>query len=518
MNNNAYPRRRILRRLSTVVAVTALVLTGATACATASANGPTSTKSDAASGTLNWAASYQPSSWDPVVAGSGGTFRITSLAYASLTNTNEKGEAVPGLATSWKYNKTGTQVTFHLRPKLTFDDGSPLNSAAVKAYIVRAQTQTNSALVGEGIAPIKSIDTPNDLDVVLNLSQPDFQLPLVLAQRVGQITNPKRTPAELNVKPDGAGPFKAVEVVAGAHATFVKNPAYWDAKNIHIAKVEVFFNIDPSSVVSGLQTGVYNFSDLGTSQIKAAKAAGLDVIFQPGFNATNLSVNRAVAPFNNPKVLEAVNYAINRDQIVKQVDFGYGKATDQPFPSGYIAYDPTSTQRYSYDPSKAKELLAEAGYKSGLSVKFVVSASTPENELLQAQLKAVGINAKLQVDPNWATGFFAKKLALSAYGTTGRDSPIQTLQAHFGAQGALNSSGVDGGAAYQAAIAKALATPLDSPDYKANIQAATREGLATTGLIFTDSVPNIFVKAKAVSSLPKIPAYVTWTGVRISGN
>lgn len=309
-----------------------------------------------------------------------------------------------------------------------------------------------------------------------------------------------------------------MSIVAGSKATFVKNPRYWDAKDIHIQNVTVSFGVDASSIVSGLQSGVYNFADLAASQVKSAKSAGLDVVFQPGFNAANVSVNTTQAPFDDPKVLQAVNFAINRNQIVKQVDFGYGSATSEPFPKGYIAYDAASANEYPYNPTKAKQLLAEAGYPNGVTVTMTVLNNSAENELVQAQLKKVGIDATLKVDPNWATSFFAKKLPLSTYSTTGRDSPIQTLQAHFGAQGALNSSGVDAGSAFQAAVSKALATPLDSPDYAGNIKAATAAGLANTGLVFTDSVPNILVKTKAVSSIPKIPAYITWTGVTISGS
>ncbi|ROQ36515.1 peptide/nickel transport system substrate-binding protein [Frondihabitans sp. PhB188] len=500
--------------LTTGAASLALVLAG---CSTTSTGTGASTAAGAATGTLSWASSYAPSSWDPVVNGSGAAFRITALAYASLTNTDEDGKAAPGLAESWTYNDAGTKVTFHLRPGLTFADGTALDSTAVKKYIERAQTQENSSLVGEGISVIESVETPSATDVRLNLSQPDFQLPLVLAQRVGQITNPSRSAAELNEKPDGAGPFTPVTIVAGSKATFVKNPDYWDADNIHIANVTVSFGADASSIVSGLQSGVYNFSDLTPSQVKAAKAANLDVVLQPGFNANNLSVNTTIAPFDKPEVLQALNYAIDREAIVKQIDFGYGTAATEPFPKGYIAYDPSSAARYAYDPTKARQLLADAGYADGLEVEFVVSADTPTNELIQAQLKKVGITAALKVDTNWATSFFAKKLALTTYGTTGRDSPIQTLQAHFGPAGALNSAGTEPGSAFDEAVATALATPLDSDDYEKNIQAATAAGLATTGLIFTDSLPNILVKTKAVSDLPRIPAYITWTGVTITG-
>jgi peptide/nickel transport system substrate-binding protein len=503
-------RRGRLTALLAAAAATALVLAGCT----------TSSGSTGEAGVLNWAAANTPSSWDPVVNGSGSTFRVTSLAYDSLTSTNTKGEAVPALAKSWKYNAAGTQVTFTLRDGLKFSDGSALTSSAVKDYLIRAKTQKNSALVAEGLSVISSIDTPSATSVVINLKQADYQIPLVLAERVGQITNPKFTPTQLNAKPEGAGPFKAVSVEAGAKAVFVKNPYYWDAKDIHIDSVTVTFGVDASSIVSGLQSGVYNFADLATSQGKAAEIAGLDVVVQPGFNAGNLAVNTTIAPFDDPKVLEAVRYAINREQLVDQADFGYGVPAYEPFPKNYIAFDPDAANLYPYSVAKAKELLREAGYPNGFAVTMTVGTTvgTAENEILQAQLKAVGIRATLKVDPNWATSFFAKKLAISTYSTTGRDSPVQTLQAHFDAAGALNSSGRDGGAAYQAAVAKALATPVSSPDYQKNIQAATAAGMATTGLVFTDTVPNLFVKTKAISALPKIPAKVVWTGVTISGS
>jgi peptide/nickel transport system substrate-binding protein len=75
-----------------------------------------------------------------VVSGSGAQFRELALVYASLTRTDAKGNVAPDLAQSWDYNATGDEVTFHLRPKLTFSDGTPLDASAVKAAIERAKT------------------------------------------------------------------------------------------------------------------------------------------------------------------------------------------------------------------------------------------------------------------------------------------------------------------------------------------------------------------------------------------
>lgn len=508
------PRPSLLRRLAsaTLVAVASVVvLVGCSATTTSvGANGANGADGD----TLKWAASYQPTSWDPVVNGSGASFRVTALAYASLTTTDEDGEAAPALAKSWDYNSDGTEVTFHLRDGLTFSDGTALDSTAVKKYFLRAQSQSDSALVGEGISTITSIDTPNATDVVMHLSEPNYQIPLVLAERVGQITNPDKSASELNASPSGAGPFKVVSIVAGSHAVFEKNPDYWDAADIHIQRVEVFFNVNANTVVSGLQTGVYNFADLTASQVKSAKSAGLDVVEQPSYNAANLSINTTVAPFDDPQVVEAVKAAVDREQIVEQADFGIGTTATQPFPKGYIAYSSDAAEP-STNVAKAKRLLAAAGYPNGFAVTLTVSADSAQNELLLAQLKAVGIDATLTVDTNWSTDFFAKKTALSTYSTTGRDSPIQTLEAHFSANGVLNLSGTGAGAAFDAALAKALATPPTSPDYAANIRAATEAGMASTGLVFTDSVPSIYAKTTSVSTLPAIPAKYSFAGVTI---
>jgi peptide/nickel transport system substrate-binding protein len=469
-------------------------------------------------GTLKWATTF-PTHWDPVVSGAGANFRILALAYASLTNTDTKGNPTPGLAESWKYNATGTEVTFHLRPNLKFSDGTPVNAAAVKDAIVRGQTQQNSAYV-QDLDPIKSVTTSGDLDVLVNLKAPNYQIPLLFGERVLQIASPKAAanPTQLDQNPVGAGPFIATQVIPGQKAVFKKNPDYWDAKDIHIANVEVDQAPSASTVVAGLKTGVYNFATLDPSQAAAAKAGGLDVFVQPGYNANDISININKAPFKgNPKLVDAIRYAINRQQFVDQLSFGYGQVTNQPFPPGYVAYDPQSANLYPYDVAKAKQALAAAGYQPGqVKLDLVTSIEDPQAEIIQSQLGAIGIKVTISVDKNWATPYFGKSLVFSIYGTTGRDAPLETLTAHFGPQGVLNLSSPYTPAGFEAAAAKAAATPLDSPDYAKNLQAATRVGLTSQALIFTYVPPNLFAKSKSISALPANPGHIDWTGVTIS--
>ncbi|MER5911452.1 ABC transporter substrate-binding protein [Streptomyces sp. NPDC001982] len=469
--------------------------------------------------TLKWASSYFPAHWDPVVSGSGAQFRELSLVYASLTRTDAQGKAVPDLAKSWEYNDKGDEITFHLRPGLKFSDGAPVDAAAVKAAIERAKKQKNSALFGD-LTSIKSVDA-NGLDAVVRLTQVDYQIPQLLGERVLQIASPKAAAnaTKLDQNPVGAGPFVVTQLIPGTKVLLKKNPDYWDAENIHIDNVELTSAPDASTVVSGLQTGVYNFADIDPSQAKAAKKAGLDVFVQPGFNASNISLNVNKAPFKDDRVVDAVRHAINRQEFVDKLTFGYGEATDQPFPKRYVAYDPESADAYPYDPAESKKLLAEAGYKSGdLKLDLVIPAEDPQAEIVQSQLAAVGITVNIKIDKNWATPFFAKDLTFSLYGTTGRDSALQTLTAHFGPNGPLNLSTPYEPAGFEAAAAKVRRTPLDSPDYAKVLQAATRAGLQSKALVFTYSSPNLFAKSKSVSALPKNPAHIDWTGVTVGAH
>lgn len=493
------------------LAVLAAVTLGLAGCASESAGA-------AGESTLRWAVTL-PAHWDPVVSGSGAQFRILSLAYASLTEIDEQGKAVPSLAQSWDYNDKGDQVTFHLRPNLKFSDGEPLDAAAVKAYLERAKTQENSALDGD-LTSIKSVTAQGDLDVVIQLTQVDYQIPLLLGERVAQITSPKaaQDPAKLDQTPVGAGPFVVTKLVPGAHVYLKKNPDYWDAANIHIDRVELQSAPDPATIVSGLETGVYDFANLGASQVKAAEAAGLDVVFQPGFNASNISINLNKAPFTNPKVVDAVRYATSRQEFVDKITFGHGKATNQPFPPEYLAYDQQSANQYPYDPEKARQLLADSGVAPGqLKLDLVIAGQTyaTASEIVQSQLNAVGFDVTIKVDPNWEKPFFAKDLTLSLYGTTGRESPVQTLTAHFGPNGPLNLSTPYEPEGFDKAVSLARSTPLDSPDYEKNLRAATRAGLESRALVFTYSQPNIFVKSKKVSAITPIPGQIHWTGLKV---
>ena len=393
------------------------------ACSSSGASsGTTSNASGAgsgASGVINWAYTSDFPSWDPVVVGATSATQVLSTIYEPLFTLDSDGKLQPALATAYKYNAAGTALTITLRSGLTFQDGSPLNAEAIAFNVQRIKTQQNSALKALW-QDVDSATVLDDTHVRLNLKETDYQIPFILANRSSLLASEKAAKAnaaDLNTNdPVGAGPFKVVKLVPGSYIQLEKWDGYWDAKDVHVKSVKISLGVDPSTVLSGLQTNVYNFSTTFPLQnIALARKAGLNVVtdVKHGWAADFLSLNVNKAPFNNPKVVQAVQYAINRDQFVSQLTFGLGTSSAQPFPPTSPAFNPSLNSEYTYDPAKAKQLLSDAGIKPGsLSIELngITGAFNPAAELLQQQLEAVGIKLKinLQTVSQFYTGYYGK--------------------------------------------------------------------------------------------------------------
>src|ERR1700754_2419838 len=161
-------------RILTVLAAALLVLAG---CAGAGSDPAAPTGQGATSGgSLTWGW-HLPSTWDPVTSTVGQDVHVLSLAYAALTKQDVDGNAVPALAEEWEYNATGDEVTFRLRPGLTFTDGTPLDAEAVKHSLLRGRDAPDST-IGAQLSVVTDIRVDSPTEVTLILNQPDYQIPL----------------------------------------------------------------------------------------------------------------------------------------------------------------------------------------------------------------------------------------------------------------------------------------------------------------------------------------------------
>lgn len=506
------------KRIVIAVAAVALVAAGCAGGADVAAGG------GAEGGTLNWEWEL-PTSWDPVESTAGWDVHVLSLVYASITELDAKGDAVPGLASSWQYAPDGRSVTFTLRPGLKFSDGTTLDATAVKASIERGRDEPDSKIASQ-LAEIKDVTVQGPTSLRLSLSRVDYQLPLLLAGKTGMVVSPAAVAKDakgLSTRPVGAGPFTLTQYVPDSHADLARNPDFWDARDIHLANVTVQAITQPQQILAALESGQVNVAEIPGSLASAAKSAGFTVNAVPALTVAELDLKNTVAPYTDPRVIEAINYALDRQALINTTEFGYGTPAYQPFPKGYAGYAPDLANEYPHDVAKAKQLLAAAGYPNGVTITLTTAGSNnsePSAEQLQGQLAQAGITATIQqipADQFTNIDYVQKQASLANDSTAGRESPVQMLEVLYDTAGLMNTTRLEPAAVSQA-FTRVHATPLSSPDYPGVLQNAVRTAVNSEPVhIWLYSYPRILATSAKVTGLPYDLVQQRFEGVRVSG-
>lgn len=515
------PRHRRSRRTrgsALAVAIGLIAALSLTACG-GDATGDSASSAGGGTGTIKWAWQL-PTTWDPVTSSAGSDVQMLALTYSALTHLDNNGNAVPHLAESWEYNEDGTAVTFTLQDGLVFSDGTPLDAEAVKKSLERGRDAENS-LIAPQLADLKDVKVDDDLTFTLELAGPNYQYPNLLAGKTGMVVNPaafEKDPDALATQPAGSGPFVLDSYTQNASAKLTRNPEYFAADEIEVANFELFPAADPATVVASIQSGQYNAGLLPGSQVEAAKAAGLEVQVIPSLYVATLDVHADMAPFDDPKVVEALHYAVDRQELVDAGQFGIGEVNYQPFPPGHVGYNEELSDIYAYDPEKAKQILADAGYTDPIPV--TITAYSPEGvpELIQSQLEEAGFQPKIETVPIaqfTQQVYINHEKALTVDGFAGRESPVQAFQVLFSETGLMNPSRQQNPDVF-AALDKVIQTPVDDPEYADLLQEATKLAVTTMPNTFLYTVPRVIARAPGVSELPEGLALVEWNGVTVS--
>jgi peptide/nickel transport system substrate-binding protein len=478
---------------------------GAGAMFALSACGASSGSAPGSAGTIKWAWQL-PTSWDPVTSSAGSDVQMHALVYDALTALDDTGNPVPYLAESWAYNDSGTRVTFTLRPGLAFSDGTALDADAVAKSLERGRSAKTS-LVAPQMENIKRVSAAGKRDVVIELTETDYQYPLLLAGKTGMVVNPavfEKDPASLATQPEGSGPFKVTSYTENAKAVMVKNDRYFASDEVKVDRFELYPQAEESTVVASLQSGQYNVARMLPSQIEAAQAAGLQVQVLPSMAVSCLDVHIGMEPFTDPAVVEAMKFGIDREEIKQVANFGIGDVNYQPFPKGALGYNPDVHGIYAYDPDKARKILTDAGHTKPVSAKLSTGLEGSVPELIQAQLKKVGIDLTLETIPRSQTTqqiYIERSKALAWDYFAGRESPVQAFQVLFGREGLMNPNRTTS-PALEKVIAQVKATPLEDPAYPQVLQEATKVAVATMPNTFLVSQPWIIARPTSVSKLP----------------
>lgn len=341
----------------------------------------------------------------------GPTNSVNSNIYDALVSQNAKLEIQPGLAESWE-QKDDTTWIFHLRKGVKFHNGDPFTADDV---IYSFEHCGKSKVVGNQVAFIDQLKKIDDNTLELKTKKPFAPLLRYLAKVM--IIDKKYVESvgddEMNLKPIGTGPYKVVEWVKEDHITMKANNDYWKGKP-DIQNV-VFRPISneatrTAALLSGDVQLITNVPVHDADQIK--KNNKFKYVSIPGLRLIYLTVDvtrdktptiEGENPFKNPKVKEALQMAIDKDAIVKNIMNGHAFVADQGNPKAVAGYVEGLTAP-KYDPEKAKQLLAEAGYPNG----FTVTLDAPNNrypndskvaEAVASQLAKVGIQVKLNLMP-----------------------------------------------------------------------------------------------------------------------
>lgn len=483
----------------------------------------TSEAGGAPSGTLGWS-TFAPTSWDPVTSAAGNDVTDLSLVYASLTRLGPEGEAEPALATKWEFSKDGKTLTLFLRKGIKFTDGTPFDAEAVKTNLERGEHASDSLIIPY-LEDIKSEKVVNPYELQLTLAKPDYVLPLVFGGKVGMMVSPKAI--EDNVKglatqPVGAGPFELTNFTAPTSATLVRNPGYWDAKDIHLQGVDLKFFTDEQALLSSLLSGQVQLANIGGEQVQTAESAGFEVDEFPSLHVASIEVNDKMGPFGDHKFVEAVNYAIDRETLLQTLAGGHGEVVDEAFPPGYNAYNDSVAEYYKYDPEKAEALLKETNY-DGTPITITWFAAPTlnfqsESEQLQSQLEAVGIKSSIQSLPTAQAAedvYVKHNVEFNPNGLVGREAPSQLLETQYAADGLLNP-GRDASPELTKALDAIATFEVGSPKYEAALQEATKLATEQSANIMLFTQPFLLAHTSSLTGLKPWIETPRLEGVRLS--
>ncbi len=360
-------------------------------------------------GTVTVAITADPPGWDPTVSTSQEIARVVyHNVYEGLVRLDRHGKIVPALAKSWTVSPDGKTLTFQLRTGVKFHDGTPFTPEDVVKTFERAMDKSSGHTHPEYYASIQSVNVgPNDT-VVFHLKKPNSTLLFNLA-RPDSIIYPPSEAATQRSHPIGTGPFKFVKYVPGSEVVLERNPDYYIKGVPYLDKVVFKIMPDPNTRFAALQAGDIDMiaDSLPPEQYLQIKKGSVPGIKGTEGTATTemvLALNNARKPFNNKLVREAITMAINKKAIVDGAMFGLGTVIGThmtPAEPYFINPDP-----YPYDPAKAKQLLAEAGYPHGFKTKLELPQPYPierrTGEVIAQQLKQVGIDAQVSV-VEWTT-------------------------------------------------------------------------------------------------------------------
>lgn len=359
------------------------------------------------SGTLRFGLSSYPPSIRPWENTGTAAATVKLLIYRGLMGLDAEGNVRPELAASFVPDGDTAYVA-KLKPNVKFANGAMLTSDDVKFTFETIMAERSTAFFRPNfIALIERVETPDPLVARIVLKEPSATLPMQLASPHAPIISRASMAANPN-SPAGHGPFLLGETERGAWLQLAANPDFHRPGLPKLAGLRMIAYADENLRVAALEAGDVDIIEYVPWQsfdsIAANPRLSIDAVDGPFmllvFNATK-------APFNDRRLRQVVGFAVNRDDIVKAAFFGKGSPLRGiPIPPSSPFFNEATSKYWSYDPDRAKKLMAEAGHAGGFSCVLLSTAQYGMHkdtaEVVREGLDRIGVNVEMKL-PDWAT-------------------------------------------------------------------------------------------------------------------
>lgn len=320
----------------------------------------------------------------------------------SLVHFDEKGNHVPWLAESWETDADAATITFKLRKGVKFHDGTDFNAEAVKwnieKYIENKRTET---------ANIDSMEVADDHTLVIHLKEWNSSSLEAIGFFVRYVS-----PAAVEehgvewayTNPVGTGPFLLDKWDMNVSVSYKKNPNYWEPGEPKIDRIELLIIEDANTAASALRAGEVDLIQAGNIDLadELINSGEFDYVLQKnGIGAVGVGLipdsTTEGSPFADVRVRKAMGHAIDEAALAETFGKGYWETTNQWGSREAYTFNP-DVEGFPYDPDKARQLLAEAGYPNGFKTKLFSGLNTKDVfTAIQSYLAQVGIDAELIV-------------------------------------------------------------------------------------------------------------------------
>lgn len=378
-----------------------------------------------------------PDFLDPHQAEASITFQMILNMFDGLLAGDTDGSLKPAIATDYTISDDGLTYTFAIRDDVKFHNGEALTVDDIVYTFERLMGANGKDPLSSDFAIIDSLDSPDDHTFVIHLKEPNSAFITYLTALDSAII-PKSNDGKHNENPIGTGPFQFKSYRPGANLVLEKNNDYWKKGLPYLDNITFMFQPDDQSALLSLQAGDLDLMNIPSHRIPEVED-DFSITYEQANSILLLGYNQEKEPFNDVRVRQAINYAINRDEMIEAAFSGYAeKLGTNMSPAAGVYYRKGLEDIYNRDVKKAKQLLQEAGYPDGFQATITISSHHQMyaniSQVAVENLKDIGIDLQIEV-VEWGVWlehvYQGSDFEMTVIDFTGSLSPYETMKRYI---------------------------------------------------------------------------------------